>query len=487
MPYTFPTILALSDANPGWADFLRVVTLADHNTRVVVIGTALLGLAAGVVGAFMLLRKRALVGDALSHAALPGIGVAFIIATWLGRDGKSLPLLLTGATVSAVLGMASILAIRHLTRIKEDAALAIVLSVYFGAGVCVVGVIQKMSAANAAGLDTFIYGKTASMLQSDAILIGVAATIAALTCVLLFKEFTLLCFDQGFAASRGWPVGLLDAVLMAMVILVTVVGLQAVGLILVIALLVIPPAAARFWSDRLPVVVACSAFLGAISGWLGASASALWARLPAGAVIVLIAAGMFVISMLFGPGRGVIAKLRQSLQVNAAVGRQNLLRAMYERIEADRPAQAIDTATASHAGVALDALVAMRSWSPRAVNALLRSAKQAGLVEGGDSGQFRLTMLGLTEARRVVRNHRLWEVFLLTHADIAPTHVDRAADRIEHVLGPEMVARLERFITEGNLEGRQTIPADPLAPRSKAGAPGAHRMPAELGEEGATP
>ena len=479
MPHPTPTILALADAGPGWADFLRVVTLADHNTRVVVIGTTLLGLASGVVGAFMLLRKRALVGDALSHAALPGIGVAFLAATWLGRDGKSLPLLLAGATVSAVLGMATILAIRHLTRIKEDAALAIVLSVYFGAGVCVVGLIQKLSAANAAGLDTFIYGKTASMLKSDAILIGVAATAATLTCVLLFKEFTLLCFDQGFAASRGWPVGLLDALLMAMVILVTVVGLQAVGLILVIALLVIPPAAARFWSDRLSVMVACSALLGALSGWIGASASALWARLPAGAVIVLVAAGMFIISMLFGPGRGVIAKLRQSLHVNSAVGRQNLLRAMYERIEADRPAQAIDTATASGVGVTLESLVAARSWSARTVGSLLRSAMQAGLVDGGGAEPYRLTMLGLTEARRVVRNHRLWEVFLLTHADIAPTQVDRAADRIEHVLGPEMITRLERFIAEGTLEQRQAVPADPLAPRAE--------QPIAPGEEGVKP
>src|SRR5687768_13697894 len=137
---------------PSRNEVLRVIFLRDYNTRVVVLGTTLLGLAAGTIGSFMLLRKRALMGDALSHATLPGIGLAFIVAVAAGQTGKSLPVLLAGAVVTGVLGVLAVLAIRNFTRLKEDAALGIVLSVFFGAGVAVLGVIQKMGTGSAAGL-----------------------------------------------------------------------------------------------------------------------------------------------------------------------------------------------------------------------------------------------------------------------------------------------------------------------------------------------
>jgi manganese/zinc/iron transport system permease protein len=188
---------------PTAAEIWRTVSLRDYNTRTVVFGTACLGAAAGMIGSFLLLRKRALVGDALSHATLPGIGIAFIVLTLMGRDGKSLPGLLAGATVSGLLGVGAILFIRHFSRLKEDAALGIVLSTFFGIGVAIQGFIASMPTASAAGLEGFIYGKTASMVAADARIIAVAAVAIAVVCALLFKELTLLCYDQGFAASQG--------------------------------------------------------------------------------------------------------------------------------------------------------------------------------------------------------------------------------------------------------------------------------------------
>ncbi|MCC7203845.1 MAG: metal ABC transporter permease [Phycisphaeraceae bacterium] len=301
---------------PEPTSWSRVLFLHDHNTRVVAIGTSLLGLTAGVVGSFLLLRKRALLGDALAHATLPGIAGAFLVGEALGFQGKSLPLLLAGAAVTGAIGLGAVLVIRELTRLKEDAALGIVLSVFFGVGVALLGIVQKTPTGHAAGLESFIYGKTASMLQSDAWLIAGAAGVIALACGLFRKELALLCFDAGFAASQGWPVRKLDVLLMTLAMGLTVIGLQAVGLILIIALLVIPSAAARFWTNRLNVMAATAGGLGAAAGYLGAMISALWPKMPAGAVIVLTAAGFFLLSMLLGPARGILPRMLRRIAVS---------------------------------------------------------------------------------------------------------------------------------------------------------------------------
>lgn len=210
----------------------RVLTLQDYNTRVVVIGTTLLGLAAGVIGTFAYLRKRALMGDALSHATLPGIATAFILT-----QTKDFGLLSIGAAVTGVLGVISVIILRRFSRLKEDAALGAVLSVFFGAGIVLLSIIQGMGTGHEAGLGTFIYGQSASMLRVEAERIGFTAVAVVLASILLFKEFRVVCFDSAFAASQGWPVVAIDLLMMALVVLTTVFGLQAVGLILVVALL----------------------------------------------------------------------------------------------------------------------------------------------------------------------------------------------------------------------------------------------------------
>lgn len=457
---------------PSAEQWLRVLSLRDYNTRVVVLGTMVLGIAAGVIGAFMLLRKRSLLGDALSHATLPGIGLAFIFVTLAGGTGKSLPMLLLGATVTGALGAGAVLFIDHFSRLKQDTALGIVLSVFFGAGVSVLGIVQKMQTGHAAGLESFIYGKTASMLASDAMLIAVTATIVVLVCTLFFKEFKLLCFDAGFARSQGWPTVLLDILMMALVIAVTVIGLQAVGLILIIALLIIPPAAARFWTDRLPRMILISALIGAASGVIGAAMSALLPNLPSGAMIVVVAAAIFSISMLFGPARGVLVRAVEHWRLTATVARQNLLRAAYELCEnqwADRdvprrldPRQCV---------MAWDQLLAARSWPPRELRRLLRDAERLGFIAParGEVEQFRLTEEGLVEALRVTRNHRLWEQYLISYADIAPGRVDRDAEQVEHILGTRMVAELERLMLREYPHLRMPSSPHPLtAPRGSS-------------------
>jgi manganese/zinc/iron transport system permease protein len=284
------------------------LTLADHNTRVVLWGTGLLGFSAGLVGCFALLRRQALLGDALSHATLPGIAGAFILVSVLGGDGKELIWLLIGATVTGVLGTWAIIGIQRLPRLRPDAALGIVLSVFFGAGIVLLTIVQQMETGHAAGLESFIYGKAASMLRRDAQTIAVMALVISVLVGVFYKELKLLCFDEGFAVARGYSRFWLDALIMGLITVVTVIGLQAVGLILMIALLVIPPAAARFWTNRLGWMCLLSALIGSLGAISGSLLSAWATDLPSGATIVLMCSGVFFFSLLFGLARGLVAR-----------------------------------------------------------------------------------------------------------------------------------------------------------------------------------
>ncbi len=448
---------------PTLHDILSTVLLQSYNTRIVVLGTAMLGLASGITGAFLLLRKRSLMGDALSHATFPGIGIAFAVMVSAGGSGKDLLGLLTGATISGVLGVLCMLAIRNTTRLRDDVAMGFALSVFFGTGAAVYAMVQTKPGA--AGLESFIYGKAASMVFSDVVMISVVGILVTGTALLLLKEFMLLCFDEDFAASTGWPVLRLDILLLVLVTAVTVTGLQAVGLILIIAFLIIPPTAARFWTNSLRRMLVLSGAIGAMSGWLGASVSALFANLPAGALIVLTAAAIFLFSMLFGSARGVILKLLDQAKLQRRIGRQHLLRAAYEILETmGQPV--------SNQPIPRQELLEHRSWSNAELSRLLSQARHEDHIEpgtGADTSLIHLSESGFGEASRITRNHRLWELYLITHAEIAPSHVDRDADLVEHILGAEMVRALE-----AELKPRPAIPSSP------------HRIPSRSSSSSAT-
>lgn len=274
----------------------------EYNTLVVLSGGSLLGLGAGVIGSFALLKKRALTGDALAHASLPGVCLAYLIV-----GDRSLPALLLGALASGVLGIGVLALLRRWTRIKEDAALGIVLSVPYGLGVVLLSAIQRMQGGNKAGLNSFIQGKAAGMLLEDVYLMSGLVVATLLVVLSLFKEFRLVSFDPAFAAVQGWPTFLLDLLLMSLVVLVVVIGLPTVGVLLMAALLVIPPAAARFWTERLEIMTLLAGLFGMLAGTLGTLCSARFAKIPTGPAIILAAASFFVVSLVVAPRRGLLA------------------------------------------------------------------------------------------------------------------------------------------------------------------------------------
>jgi manganese/zinc/iron transport system permease protein len=437
---------------PSLAQLERTVFLADYNTRVVFLGVTALGAVGGLVGTFLLLRKRSLLSDTVSHATLPGLAMAFLFGEATSLGGRSLSLLLAGAAVSGTLGMVTVATLRAKTRLKDDAALAIVLSVFFGFGLALLGVIQQLPSGNAAGLTHFIYGKTSAMTAGDARLIVGITLMIGVVCLAFFKEFKLVCFDENYARSQGWPTFLIDVMLMALVVGVTVIGLQAVGLLLVVALMIIPAAAARFWSHSLGITAVLSTAIGAMSGMVGVVTSALFPKLPAGAVIVLAAVVCFAVSFVFGARRGVLTQWLEQRRMSGRVARLHFLRAVYEWCE--------QGGHDLEARVSLAELKEANLWSERTLRTLLALAMREGLISAHAAvGTCQLTARGKSEARRETRNHRLWEMYLLHYADVAPQHIHHNADHIEHVVDPQIMNRLEELLAHSGPAA--LVPPDP--------------------------
>ena len=436
---------SLADNRLSWPEATavkRVLFMQDYNTRVVLWGTTTLGLAAGIAGTFLLLRKRSLLGDVVGHASLPGVAIAFLVMELREpQSGKWLPGLLLGASISGIAGMVSTVVIRSFTRVKEDAALAITLGGFYGLGIVLFTIIQKLPTGSQAGLANFIYGNTATITQSEVGLIWRVAIVAIVAAGLLFKEFGLLCFDEQFAASQGWPVVLLDLILMGLVVAVCVIGLRSVGLLLVVALLIIPAASARFWTEKLSHMTLCAAVIGVVSCYVGAVSSALFSRLAAGAVIVLAGSALFCVSLCLGTRRGVLLRWHTRRRLNQRIATQQLLLAFFEILEAQRHPDSQQSLT--DVTVTFDELLHKRSWTANYLLRSLRAAQRTQCLDLHSEREYRLTVHGELASSRAARNHRLWEIYLLEHADIAPGHVDRDADQIEQVLAPEVISGLE--------------------------------------------
>ena len=266
----------------------------SYNTLLILAGSGLLGLVSGVVGAFAVLRRRALMGDALAHAALPGLCTAYLL-----YGQRSFFIFLIGAMVSGILGVLCVSWLRYKTRIKEDAAIGIVLSVFFGIGIVLSRIIQDQPTGQKAGLDSYLLGQTAGMVMQDLISIIVVAGITLMVLLLFYKEFKILSFDRDFAAVQGWPVVFLDLAMMALLVITTVIGLPAVGVVLIAALLITPGVSARFWTERLDVLLILAGLFGLAMGllrwWTGGLGLAIACHVCADATIfvILASAGAF--------------------------------------------------------------------------------------------------------------------------------------------------------------------------------------------------
>lgn len=291
------------------ATLVQALTLsAGPNAAVVSLGAAMLGLAAGAVGALLVLRRRALLCDAMAHATLPGVGLAFLAMVWAGGDGRALPGILAGAGLTAALAALAVQGL-HRTRLPEDAAIGAVLASGYGLGVVVLTLIQALGVGKPAGLQSVLLGQTAGMLRADAALIGAGAALVLSALAVLRRPLLMVAFDETQARLAGIRPARADIALMALVGTVTVVGLKVTGLVLIVALLIVPGVAARFWTDRAGWMIAGAGGIGAAAAYLGAGVSAAGPNLPTGPVIVLTQFAIFLLSWALGPARGLAAGL----------------------------------------------------------------------------------------------------------------------------------------------------------------------------------
>ncbi|MBA3468501.1 MAG: metal ABC transporter permease [Herpetosiphonaceae bacterium] len=290
----------------------------DYTLRNVALGSALLGIVSGVLGCFAVLRRQGLLGDALSHAALPGIAVAYLLT------GSKAPLvLLFGAGVAGWIGTLLIGRIVRDTRISEDSALGIVLSTFFGFGILLLTYISKQNDANQAGLDKYLFGQAATLVASNVITMAILGGVALLVVGILYKEFKLLTFDPAFAASLGFNPHRLGILLTTLIVVAVVIGLQTVGVVLMAAMLVGPAVAARQWTHSLRLMIGLAAFFGAAAGVSGAIISVSDANLPTGPMIILSLTTIVIASLLFAPARGIVwdwgrRRRQRTLALNSA-------------------------------------------------------------------------------------------------------------------------------------------------------------------------
>ncbi|MEM6461113.1 MAG: metal ABC transporter permease [Pseudomonadota bacterium] len=392
------------------ATFVNALTFnAGYNTAIVATGAVLLGWAGGTVGTFLLLRRRSLVSDALSHATLPGIGIAFLVMAWMGGSGRFLPGLLLGAAISAMIGLASVEWLTRRTRLNADAAIGAVLSAFFGFGVVLLTVIQSLGIGRQAGIGSFLLGSTSGMLRNEAITLAGLAFGIALLVFLFRRQLTLICFDETFARTSGIDIRRTDLLLMLLVMAVTVTGLRIVGLILVVALLIIPPVAARFWTDQTNTMALVGGLIGGLSGFVGTALSASVPNFPAGPVIVLVAACLFVVSLLFAPARGVFYGLYRSRAFSRKVHRrQGLLAILRGEAIYDR-----DT---------------------------IRVLRSERLIHADGTP----TEAGLDAAENAAREEALWTIYLRDNPDAAYRAARMRLDPIAQRLTGSEIAELER-------------------------------------------
>ncbi len=279
------------------------LVFSDYTLRTITLGTAILGAVCGMLGSFAVLRKQSLLGDAISHAALPGIAIAFLIT-----GAKDTHTLLIGALISGLIGTFWIRGIVTKTHLKSDTALGLILSLFFGFGMLLLTFIQKQPNANQAGLDKYLFGQAATLVESDVWMMATVTGVCLIVMLVFWKEFKILLFDADYTKTLGFNTNAIDILITSFIVLAIVLGLQTVGVVLMSAMLLAPAAAARQWTNSLAMMVFLAAIFGAFSGIFGTAISASQNNLSTGPVIVLVAGVFVVFSFIFSPSRGLLFK-----------------------------------------------------------------------------------------------------------------------------------------------------------------------------------
>jgi len=415
--------------------FFDFFSLSNPNVRYVVFGTALLTASSAVIGTFAFLQKKALVGDAISHAVLPGICISFMLC-----DNKNTLALLFGAFVSGWLSLSLINVITKYSKLKQDTAIALVLSTTFGFGILLLTKIQHSGNATQMGLSNFLLGKAAALISKDIYTFTVLSVTVILAVVLCFKEMALVSFDHAFAESIGLPTKWIDTLITCLTVLAIVIGIRAVGILLISAMLITPPAAARFWTNNLTKMILLAVTFGVFSGVIGAFISYIAPAMATGPWIVIVSSIIAYISFLFAPDTGVFSRKLKHIKYQKKTMEENVLKLFYElgAKEGD-----------FFIPIDIDCLMKNRHQQSRLLIRTLKRLKSKKLLQQKDQ-DWLFTPNGKKEGEKILHQHLLWEQYLSEYLNIKPDHVHDDAESTEHIITLELTKELEQSLTTIN-------------------------------------
>jgi manganese/zinc/iron transport system permease protein len=424
MSTQFHLPLILLESSVG-SQFLRFWSFQDRAVQTAALGMVLLAISSGTLGCFIVLRRMSLLGDSLGHAVLPGVCIGYLVH--LRKDPWWI---VTGALASAFVASWLIGFIKRHTRLKADAVMGLVLSGFYGLGTVLLTWIQQIPAGNQSGLNGFLFGQASAISERDLAVMGSMSLVIVLLVAALFKELVLTSFDEGFASTIGIPVRTLHYLLMGLTAVAVVIAIQAVGLVLVSAMLITPAATALLATDRMRTLVLLAVGIGIVAGLAGLSVSFLDSHYPTGPFVVLalalLFAGMYFFSPRYGVATRAIRHRRQALRTQ----RENLLKSIYHSLAGGAEV------------VSVDHLAALRNESPAEIRAAFVALMRRGWAQI-EGPRVKLTEAGRRRAQELDRNYRLWEQFLTEEVHLPIDHTQRDAENIEHILGPDLVRELE--------------------------------------------
>jgi manganese/zinc/iron transport system permease protein len=424
-------------------DFLYFFTFQDPSILWVVLGITLLGIGSAYVGTFSFLDKKALLGDAISHAVLPGICLGFMVA------GEKNPVyIVAGAFLSGAVATFLSSWLKRNTKLSEDTIIATILSVFFGFGIVLLTSLQKSGNPEIAGLNSFIFGNAIGISESDLMLYGGLSLAIIVVLTLFLKEFRLMVFDPEYGKAIGFPMKFISFLFNVLMILAVVIGIQAIGVVLMAALLITPGAAARFWTDRLNPLLILAAIFSVMSGIMGTYVSFVLPQMPTGPWVVVFLSLFALISFLIAPKTGIFSRHFSRKKYLRKTHRDHLMKALYKAREEGKN------------GLRIEEIYELYPYQKAETTKSISHLISNGFITKNQL-IINLTEKGISDAMRIVRLHRLWELYLNESMNIAPDHVHDSAEELEHLITPELEALLEKRLNYPTLDPHQeTIPRE---------------------------
>jgi manganese/zinc/iron transport system permease protein len=421
-----------------WQHIITFFSAENYTLFIVGIGSGILCFAAGVVGTFTYLRKRALIGDVISHSVLPGVAIAFMLT-----GVKNPVYFLLGAISSGLLSIWIVDYVQAKSKLKPDTILALTLSVFFGVGIVLLTKIQHSGNAAQSGLDSFLFGKAASMGILDVQLFSVIAVVNVLCIWFFLRGFSLVSFDENYAKGLGFNTSFLKSFLALITVVTVAIGVQAVGVVLMAALLITPAAGARFLTNSISKMLIYAGVFGFLSGVIGVIISYSGTGMPTGPWIVVVLSLFALLAILFGKKRGVVARMKLRNANNIKINNENVLKDTYK------------IANKGMNTISINEIVDKEKYPVQKLKSILKRLEHENYIDQ-IRGLIILSDKGRLAAREVIRKHRLWEIYLSKYFQLDADHLHDDAEGIEHVITPEIEKELIRLLKRPETDPHQS-------------------------------